>query len=348
MDNHSYALDQRIKRHLYVGQLPDELVKEVSKLGIHVPIDAVTNINRYIRHLQNRESIRVGKDAIDSRILKYSKKKSRRSQMIAKTLEGIKTKLIQNEMGDWHRPYVSPFHTKTGRDCTLGTSLNQIPKEYWHRLLSPPKGSVYVLLDYSQQEPVIAAKLAECKKLLDWYEKGDIYEQLARAVTHDNLSREQSKILLVGRLYGIGIVKLAKKLNASSAQVRGWLNQLKNVIHPIEPYLDELAIKIKEQGVACSLDWRYAISDMDSALSLRNWQVQATGADIMRRSCHNLDKAKIPLLLTNHDSFLVRLDEVKRNEQLELAIQALTDASATVLNDFKLKVKVEMQLLSST
>ena len=66
----------------------------------------------------------------------------------------------------------------------------------------------------------------------------------------------------------------------------------------------------------------------------------------MRRACINLDHAEIPLLLTNHDSFLVRLEIDNYQIQLNKAIQALTDAAVGVLNGFPLKVAVEMQVPS--
>ncbi|MEZ8037796.1 DNA polymerase [Vibrio splendidus] len=337
-------LDQRLKHHLAAGQLPADLLSQVRALSVNVSDATRGRITRHVQHLNHRESIRIDYGSLEKRIRKYSKTNSKRSQAIAKTLKGIEAKLTRNEAGYWHRPYVSPFHTKTGRDCALGSSLNQIPKEYWPRLLSAPKGSVYVLLDYCQQEPVIAAYLAGCKKLLEWYDKGDIYGQLAGALTQSKLTREQSKQLLVGRLYGMGFNTIAEKLGVSLDLAKEWLNKLSCLIYPIEPYLDAQARDIKKQGEAHSLGWRHAVSDSDSYLSLRNWQVQATGADIMRRACISLDEANIPLLLTNHDSFLVRLEADKFNEQLDQAIKALTVASDDVLMGFQLRVKVEMHL----
>ena len=57
----------------------------------------------------------------------------------------------------------------------------------------------------------------------------------------------------------------------------------------------------------------------------------------MRRACLRLDDANIPLLLTNHDSFLVRLEQAQFQNQLDAATQSLTDAAADVLDGFRLK-----------
>lgn len=326
--------------------MPNVLIEQVKQLNIRISKQAVTPITRHIHHLQNRESIRIDLLSIERRIRKYSRKKSGSSQFVASCLQGIKNGLVSNSLGHWHRPTVSPFHTKTGRDNPLGASLNQIPKVYWPKVLLPPKSSVYVLLDYQQQEPMITAYMAGCQKLIDWYKEGDIYERLAQEIGCD-LTREQCKKLLIGHLYGIGFNSTAETLKVTIEQVKDWLDRLTNITQPIGPYLNRLAAEIQRNHVAYSLDWRHAVSDTDSRLSLRNWQIQATGADIMRRACINLDKSNIPLLLTNHDSFLVRLDQQNYPDQLSLAIQALTGAAVDVLGGFKLTVKVEMQLPSS-
>ncbi|KOF39463.1 hypothetical protein ACX15_20470, partial [Vibrio parahaemolyticus] len=126
------------------------------------------------------------------RIGSYSQKKSGTSQFVAKQYQGIVKALNTDSTGHWYRPVVSAFHTKTGRDHALGSSLNQVPKQYWKSVLSPPKGSVYALLDYQQQEPMIAAYFAQCQVLMHWYQKGDIYKNIVQLVG-GQFSRDQCK-----------------------------------------------------------------------------------------------------------------------------------------------------------
>ena len=327
------------------GLLPAHLIEQVKASRQKVPIDIARRIVRHVTHLERREQIRVDFPAMKKRIESYSKKGSGTSQFVAGQYKRIVDDLVIDQHGYWHFPYVSAFHSKTGRDHTLGAALNQVPKEYWKSVLNPPKGSVYALLDYQQQEPMIAAYMSNCQILIDWYGQGDIYEQLALRF-QDKVTREQCKGLMIGHLYGIGVKTLSEQLKVSIYQARTWLTELSQFIYPIEQYLNQSASEIRASGVARSLDWQYTISDLDSELSLRNWKIQATGADIMRRVCINLDHAEIPLLLTNHDSFLVRLEIDNYQIQLNKAIQALTDAAVDVLNGFPLKVAVEMQVPS--
>ncbi len=308
-------------------------------------MDVQRRITRHIEHIKSREAIRVNHTAMLKRIGSYSQKKSGTSQFVAKQYQGIVKALNTDSTGHWYRPVVSAFHTKTGRDHALGSSLNQVPKQYWKSVLSPPKGSVYALLDYQQQEPMIAAYFAQCRMLMNWYQKGDIYKNLVQLVG-GQFSRDQCKQLLIGRLYGIGYRTLAEKLGITLSRVRSLSNELSRLIYPMDRYLAKSADVIRQQGFARSLDWKYTISDLDGQLSLANWKIQATGADIMRRACLRLDDANIPLLLTNHDSFLVRLEQAQFQNQLDAATQALADAAADVLNGFRLKVAVEMMLPS--
>ena len=326
--------------------VPKGIAQQVSAIGDKIPTAVLRIIQRYFTHLENRADIRIDVDYLNRKIARYTKKKSNRSRALTDQFNRFKASLTRNQTGCWHRPTVSLFSTKTGRDTASGQALNFIPKHYWQGLLSPPEGYCYVLLDYSQQEPMIAAFKANCSKLLEKYEKGDIYEYLINKVTNGKLKRVMFKRLMLMRLYGASTKRIAKELYKSESEVKQWLISLKQAIDPVDYYLDGEVFKAKRKGELNSLDWRMIITEETKDLTMRNWPIQAAGADIMRRACFNLDKVNIPVLLTNHDSFLVQLEKDNLDHQLQLANQALTDASAEVLDGFQLKVKVEMQLPS--
>ncbi|MGF1877181.1 DNA polymerase [Photobacterium frigidiphilum] len=326
--------------------IPSGVVQRVSALGGTLPVAVLATIKRYSEHLNNRIAIRIDVEYLNRKTARYSKKKSNKSKTLMSQLERFKASLNHKHDGDWHSPVVNIFGTKTGRDTTSGNALNLIPKLHWEGLLSPPKGYCYVLLDYDQQEPMIAAQKANCTTLLNMYEQGDIYELLIKTVTNGELERVRFKKLMLMHLYGASIKRIAQELSQPESSVVKWLVVLKKTISPIDYYLDGEAFKVKRKGEIRSLDWRMGITQEIKTLTIRNWPIQATGADIMRRACFNLDKVKLPVLLTNHDSFLVQLEKDKFDHQLRQAKQALTDASAEVLDGSKLKVKVELKIPS--
>ncbi|CAE6883902.1 DNA polymerase [Vibrio sp. B1FLJ16] len=317
-------------------------------LCIHIPKDKRARITSYVNHIAKRPDIRVDRDAVERRISKYAKKKSKTSQHVAKLFQGMLNEFSFSDGSWWHRPNVSPFHTKTGRDTSLGPALNYVPKEYWPSILLPPPRFSYALLDYEQQEPLISAHLAGCETLLEWYQAGDIYEQVAHLLDDPRLGRPQTKTLLIALLYGISKQTLAEKLGVTISVVTGWMREVERVTYPIGPYLNRVGRTIQKNKVATSLSWRYAIDKKDSFNSLRNWSIQATGADIMRRACLEFDAAHIPLLLTNHDSFLIQVKTSNIKQELEKAKEILEVASSEVLRGFKLKAKVEMILRNKT
>jgi hypothetical protein len=350
-----YCLNGKPQTYALLRQLNSSLASKNSLTGIlkRVPVleetlssTVLTTIKRYLDHVNNREAIRIDVDSLNKKIALYSKKASRKSKALVSQLEGFKSTLTQNHNGDWHRPVVNIFGAKTGRDTVSGNTLNLIPKCHWQALLSPSEGYCYVLLDYDQQEPMIAAHKAGCSKLLSMYELGDIYEMLKNVVTHDELERTEFKKLMLMHLYGAGVNRIAQELSKPELNVMKWLVILKKTISPIDYYLDDEAFKAKRKGKVSSIDWRMVTSPDINPLTIRNWPIQATGADIMRRACFNLDKVKLPVLLTNHDSFLVKLDRNKFTHQLRQAKKALMDASSELLDGFQLRVKVEIQLPS--
>jgi hypothetical protein len=322
------------------------VVQQVSALGETLPNAVWRTMQQYSKHLASRKSIRIDRYELERKIHRYSKKKSLHSKSLTCQLLGFAKSLDINVTGAYHRPTVIPFGTVTGRNTTSGSTLNQISKVHWSHLLSPPKGTRYVLLDYQQQEPVIAAFKAGNKRILDIYENSDVYEILGKEITKGKLNRKEFKGIIVPYLNGCGVHTIAKKTQIDEVTVRQWLIELKKVIAPVDYYLDGETYRASRKGEVCSQDWRMSISPDTNFLTLRNWSIQACGADIMRRACFNLDRANIPVLLTNHDSFLVQLEEDNSAKQLEQALKALSDASAEILDGFRLTAKVELTLPS--
>ncbi|MFB2908197.1 hypothetical protein ACE1BH_25365, partial [Aeromonas jandaei] len=68
-----------------------------------------------------------------------------------------------------------PFATTTGRNVTYGPSLTALKKKLWQSVINPTNGFLYVLLDFSQEEPIISSHFANDQELLAAYLVGDLY-----------------------------------------------------------------------------------------------------------------------------------------------------------------------------
>lgn len=309
-------------------------------------LELVATLVRYQKSLLHRKPIFINAKAID--ILLEQAEVSEQHQSILKSL--LKAVVEQNTALYEHSP-VLPFSAsiitagaKTGRDTTKGASIQGLPKKYWGAILKPPLGFSYVLFDYVTQEPAIVAAKSGAKDIQDMYIKGDLYDALNQKVTEGHLERKQFKSLFIKHMYGQRADAIAEDLQLHKARVQVWVAKLKSIIKLLNSYLDMQLYQAKKAGEVRSKDWRMSVGKDCTDLSLRNWPVQACGADIMRRGCLALEEAGFPVVLTNHDAFLVKIKTTEISQQSALAIRILIDVSAEVLDGFRLKVKAELTI----
>ena len=307
-------------------------------------LEHVATLIRYQKSLLHRKPIFINTKAIE--ILLQQAEVSEQHQSILKNI--LRSVVEQNSTLYEHSP-VLPFSTtvitagaKTGRDTTKGASIQGLPKKYWEAILKPPLSFSYILFDYVTQEPAIVAAKSGAKDIQEMYLQGDLYDALNLEVTDGHLERKQFKSLFIKHLYGQRADAIAEDLQHNRAEVQCWIAKLKTIIQLLNKFLDMQLYQAKKAGEVRSKDWRMSVSKDCTDLPVRNWPIQACGADIMRRACLALEKANLPVLLTNHDSFLIQIKTTDIDQQSALAYRILSDISAEVLDGFKLKVKTEL------
>ena len=324
------------------------IVTMLSQHGHSIAMKKVLVLIKYCKNLVVRPPVMIDTGAIQGLLSQAttSEMPDGHAAKLTHLLEAIMTQSPDASVGE-ALPLVTsviPAGTITGRDTTKGGSLAAVPKAYWHQLLSPPIRSSYVLLDYSSQEPVITAVKAQDKNILALYEQGDLYDALNSQVTNGELSRDRFKDYYIRQFYGQSPERVSEQLGISTVDAVRWSKKLKAITKLLNKFLDKQACNARSVGEIQSLDWRMAVNSETNYLSLRNWPIQACGADILHRGCLALSASGIPVLLTNHDSFLIQVNNQTAQEEISLAVQLLRDASADVLDGYKLKVKVELRV----
>jgi len=239
-----------------------------------------------------------------------------------------------------HRNWPNPFGTKTGRDRPLGASFIYLPKHY-RALIQPDQGSVVALIDYEQQEPAIAAIFSGHAELITRYEMGDLYAGLLQEGPWDRLSRKQFKRLLISYLYGRDPSRFCADFGVDSSTAQGWDLALGRLLGPIENWMDTQTAKAFSEGRVASLDWQMWVSPRTNPLSVRNWPIQAAGADILRRACFQLADAGIAVIGGLHDAVLIEVPVENHQQHIAMAEKIMRTASAEVLSGVRLKTKVE-------
>jgi len=229
-----------------------------------------------------------------------------------------------------HRYWAAPFCSATSRDNPVGLCMLYVPARYRERLINPPRGQVLVQLDYQQQEPLIAASLANDTASIIEYGNGDFYQQF-RITT---ATRAQTKKQVCSYLYG-------KQLSTQSTDEIELVRLLNDRFAKINSYLDEVTRSAFSEKNIRSYDWQMAVPPTSKILSIRNWKVQATGASILRKACLLLDKNKLPVNAAFHDAVLLQLPLHNLNQSIQNAIDLMQQASVSILKNAELRVSIE-------
>lgn len=234
-----------------------------------------------------------------------------------------------------------PFHTTTGRTTSIGPSLSSFKKNLWSEVIDPAPGYQYVLLDYMNQEPIISACLASAHEIQAIYRQADLYESMRKHCDLAGLNRGRIKGMLLPHLYGQRSDSYAKEHGIPLAEAQRYWLALAEIFHSVDQELNRRSQLAFKNGFVTCLDWAARVTPLSAPLSVRNWPVQATGADIMRRAVIGLVDAGLDLRLSIHDAFLIRVPVAEHEQQIAKAISVLKQASAMVLDGFELNVKVD-------
>lgn len=233
------------------------------------------------------------------------------------------------------------FAAGTGRSVIYGPSLTSIKKKYWPFILDPEPEFRYVLVDYSQQEPCIAACFANDRELLAAYHQGDLYLHIGRHPWLTGLDRDTLKKLILPYSYGQQAAAYAKLHGIPLETAQHYWQALREIFNRVDAALNSRSQVAFRDGFVRCLDWATHVTPLSNPRAVRNWPVQAAGADIMRRAVIGLYDAGIDLRLTVHDSFLIRISMAEQEQQVAKAITVLKQASASVLGGFELNVKID-------
>src|SRR5262249_22497069 len=208
------------------------------------------------------------------------------------------------QMRDWRLPVgpdgrnrclLSPFGAKTGRN-TPGASEFIFALASWLRsLVLPEPGAALAYLDYEQQEFGIAAALSGDRNMMDAYRSGDPYLAFARQAgavpagatreTH-GAARDQFKTCSLGIQYAMGADALAARLGASAARGRELL-RLHRQTYPDYWRWSEASVSwgMLYGHLTAAFGWRVHVGPGTRPTTLRNFRLQADGAEMLRLAC---------------------------------------------------------------
>jgi len=281
------------------------------------------------------------------------------------TYVDVLPELVDPKTGRVHTTFNQAI-TATGRLSSSDPNLQNIPirtelgVKIRKTFVAAP-GNVLLSADYSQIELRIVASLAEDKKMIEIFNKGeDIHRATAAAINNVRLDevtkemRRAAKEVNFGVLYGMGSYGLSSRTDISQAEAKRFIDKYFFEFSGVKKYLENTIMLAKKEGYCETLFGRrrYIPELNASNFQLRsaaermavNHPVQGTAADLMKMAMIEADKqlAKyskddVKILLQVHDELV-----------FEVKIEFVDDVSKIIKkameNVVKLRVPVAVDI----
>jgi DNA polymerase I len=251
-----------------------------------------------------------------------------------------------------NRCLISPFSSKTGRNQPSNSRFIFGPSVWLRGLIKPEKGYGLAYIDYSQQEFGIAAALSGDLAMQEAYMSGDPYLSFAKqagAVPHEatkhshGAEREQFKACVLAVQYGMGEVSLAQRINQPVARARQLLAMHRQTYPVFWKWSDSAVDQAALGGKLWSVfGWHIHVEDEFNNRSLRNFPMQANGAEVLRLACIYITEANIRICAPVHDALLIEAPLAKLDTHIQRAQALMTQASRDVLEGFELRSDVKI------
>jgi DNA polymerase I-like protein with 3'-5' exonuclease and polymerase domains len=178
------------------------------------------------------------------------------------------------------------------------------------------------------------------------YSSNDPYIEFAKqaGVLPDNATkhthpeiRERFKKCSLAVLYGMGEQGLAKYANCTKAEAKYLLQLHKATFKKFwqwqQQVLDSAFLNNK---INTAYGWNLHLEGEVNPRTIRNFPMQANGAEIMRMAAILLEERGVEIVATVHDAFLIQAPIEVLDKHIAITQKSMEEAGAIVLNGFKL------------
>jgi len=245
-----------------------------------------------------------------------------------------------------NRCLLSPFRARTGRNQPSNSRFIFGPAVWLRSLIRPPEGCAVAYIDWSQQEFGIAAALSGDKNMVAAYASGDPYlsfAKLAGAVpadatkqTHPN-ERGLYKTTILGTQYGLGPDSLALRIGRPPVVARDLLRAHAETFRTFWHWSDRVVETAMLTGsLHTALGWAQHVGVDANPRSLRNFPMQANGAEMLRLACCMAIEAGIELVAPVHDAVMIVAPLARIDAEVAAMQAIMRKASNVVLAGFEL------------
>jgi DNA polymerase-1 len=249
-----------------------------------------------------------------------------------------------------NRTILSAFRSRTGRNQPGSTKYIFGPSVWLRSLIKPTPGHGVAYVDWSQQEFGIAAALSEDSAMMAAYKSGDPYLAFAKqagAVPENSTkethgpTRELFKQCVLAVQYGMEYESLAGRIGQSTLVARDLLRAHRETYRKFWQWsAAAVDYAMLHSSLHTVFGWQIHVDDNPNPRSLRNFPMQANGAEMLRLACCLATERNIEVCAPVHDAVLIAAPLERLENDITGMRAAMAEASRVILNGFELRTDV--------
>jgi DNA polymerase I len=246
-----------------------------------------------------------------------------------------------------NRRILSAFAARTSRNQPSTTKFIFGPAVWLRGLIRPVEGYGLAYIDWCQQEFGIAAALSRDPDMARAYLSGDPYLTFAKQagrVPHDGskeshrVERELFKQAALAVQYGMGPDALATRIGRQASEARELLS-LHRRTYPAFWRWSDAAVDyaVLNLSLPTVFGWTIHVEGDVNPRSLRNFPMQANGAEMLRLACSMVTELGIHVCAPVHDALLIEAPLEELDETVTKTQELMAEASRVVLDGVELR-----------
>lgn len=253
-----------------------------------------------------------------------------------------------------NRAMLSMFRARTGRNQPSNSKFVFGLSAWLRGLIRPAPGNGLAYVDWSQQEFGIAAALSGDERMKAAYLSGDPYMAFAKqaaAVPADATKashgpqRDQFKACVLAVQYGMQEDSLARRIQQPPVFARELLKMHRRTYSRFWEWSDGvLDHALTRRKLWTVFGWMLHVEDRPNGRSLRNFPMQANGAEMLRLACCLGTEAGIKIVAPVHDAVLIEAPLDQLEAQTDRMQALMRQASAELLGGFELRSDAKLVL----
>jgi DNA polymerase-1 len=249
-----------------------------------------------------------------------------------------------------NRTILSAFRSRTGRNQPSNSKFIFGPSVWLRSLIKPPTGHGIAYIDWAQQEFGIAAALSDDRAMQAAYQSRDPYLAFAKQAgavppdatkqTHGPM-RELFKQCVLAVQYGMAAESMACRIGQPPIVARDLLRAHRETYRVFWRWSDAVVDYAMLAGSLHTVfGWHVYVHESPNPRSLRNFPMQANGAEMLRLACCLATERGVEVCSPVHDAVLICAPLERLEADIERMQAAMTEASRIVLCGFQLRTDV--------